>query len=348
MGRRINISEARVKQLYRCYERRARAGKRDVIDGLAARQGIYPSTLLRLFRRNGLATLNVKPKQREYTRREIRRWHKEYREGAIIDTLAAKHRLSTKTISLKFRELGLKVRTAQEYLGLPKLTARQIDALVRKAGRVHVPARLKREWRGWPMERRRDFILRIRAKLNSPKDQATTPFSANVERFDYWSENARTIVQRMNAGRNSRNKVIALKPGSQGVIWTPAGGEPQIFFWVSNLPKSAGGIYQKGAGGTYRTAADRPLLHHLIWKEHHEREIPAGHVIRFRDGNVNNLDPENLDLQWRGDEAMENSAKHPGKRADLARAALRARWDKHFQRQTNDERAELQRALKAP
>ncbi len=63
-------------------------------------------------------------------------------------------------------------------------------------------------------------------------------------------------------------------------------------YWVVALPLG----YALGVRWT--PDRGRPLLHQIIWEEAHG-PLPPAHVIRFRDGNRNNHDPENLFLASR-------------------------------------------------
>lgn len=50
----------------------------------------------------------------------------------------------------------------------------------------------------------------------------------------------------------------------------------------------------------------RPV-HHVVWEEHHDRPLPDGHVLRFRDGDANNFDPGNLELITRRQNMARNT-----------------------------------------
>ena len=99
----------------------------------------------------------------------------------------------------------------------------------------------------------------------------------------------------MNAGRSSRTAAVAIRIGSQGVIY-----EGRLYFWS----KSCGPAYFIGP---WRPGTGRPPLHHVIW-EQHNGPVPAGHTVRHIDGNRNNLDPANLYLATKNDVCRENQS----------------------------------------
>lgn len=157
-----------------------------------------------------------------------------------------------------------------------------------------MPAELKLEWRTWSLERRGWFITKLRAKLARLGDRRDLPFSSNVELFDYASPRAHEIAQRVNAGTDSRSARVKIDICSQGVIW-----RDRLWFWSHKVG------YQSGP---WTPENGRPVLHKAIWEETHGRKVPRHHVIRFIDGNPNNLAPENLHLATRNDIARENQA----------------------------------------
>lgn len=191
------------------------------------------------------------------------------------------------------------------------LTPAEIEQLIVTSPRVMVPAMLKREWRSWSWARRQEFINRLRAHHGDEQARPTTPFSANVEPFDYASPRAHAIARAVNAGGDSRQARTTLKTPSQGVIF-----EGQLWFWN----RKAG--YQLGL---WTPAEGRPVLHKLLWERHHGRPVPPSHVIRFADGNRNNLAPENLLLCSRNEVARENQAAALFRKSRAQTALLLAR-----------------------
>jgi hypothetical protein len=61
--------------------------------------------------------------------------------------------------------------------------------------------------------------------------------------------------------------------------------------------KPIGSTHRFGDGYTYVKTGDgfKPL-HHVRWKEKHGEYPAPGMVVRFKDGNKENSDPENLEL----------------------------------------------------
>ena len=269
--------------------------------GAAARKhGVGPSVLYNAMISHGL----FQPRNPRWEKEDILALHAEYQAGASLTKLAAKYGRSRKGISDAFARRGLPMRTPPKRPRLangciapfvPKTDA-EIEELIQKATKIKVPQALTKDWRRWPLWRRAGFIGRLRARLKSAEDRPETPFSSNVEPFDYFSPKARAIAAKLNQGRNSQTKRVAMRPSSQGVIW-----RGELFFWSHQVGYTHW-------GGWNRATEGRPSLHHIIWEEATGREVPAGHVVRFADGNKNNLDPSNLVLATRDSVARENQA----------------------------------------
>lgn len=190
-------------------------------------------------------------------------------------------------------------------------TRRELLALIEVMPSLHLPAALRVQWRKWPLVRRGAFLAMVRARRDFPDARAAGPYSANVVPFDYASPAAHAIAQALNAGTTSRNARIKLDLSSQGVIW-----DGRLWFWS---PKVG---YQYGS---WRPTLGRPALHRVLWARAHGRPVPAGCVVRFADGNGNNLDPSNLVLATRNDLARENQAAALARKSRLLTAALLAR-----------------------
>lgn len=279
---------------------------------VGAKHGGRPmSAVYSLFRRRGL------PRRKRHTpgvyariaatRRSkldglIVQMHADYMRPMTLHDVGRKYSRSASAVRELFVKRGLHVRPfksiARQANGSPEryvpFTDEQIDALIAGETVLHVPAALKFEWRRWSLERRGEFIARLRARLARPTDRPTTPFSANVKPFDYASPYAHAIVARMNAGTDSRTARVKLDICSQGVIW-----DDRLWFWSHKVG------YQCGP---WKKEHGRPSLHKTIWQETHGRKVPPAHVVRFIDGNPNNLAPENLRLATRNDLARENQA----------------------------------------
>lgn len=247
--------------------------------------------------------------------------HRDYSAGLSLARLAVIYKHDRGSIRIMLQRRGFAIRPPRGKVGakLPNgqfakavnLTDAQLEALIAASTRVTVPEPLKREWRHWAMARRRWFIERLRAALPHLELRPEKPFSANVEPFDYWTPAAREIERRARAGKNSQTSPVKIKPCSQGVIW-----RGQLWFWCSKVG------YQQGP---WDEVHGRPVLHHVIWAEAHRRPVPPHHVIRFADGNPNNLTPENLVLATKNDIARENQAAALQRKSRARTALLLAR-----------------------
>lgn len=233
----------------------------------------------------------------------VQRMHADYMKPMSLAATARLHGRCCKSLRELFERRGYALRPyAPKVQRLPNgcfpaalpLTSEEIDELIASAKKLAIPAILRREWRSWPMDRRADFIARVRRKLNSAKDRPTTPFSSNVEPFEYASARAREIAAKLNQGLDSRHAAVKIDLCSQGVIWNE-----RLWFWSDKV-----GYVM----GPWSPENGRPALHHVIWEKHNRRKIPAGHVVRFKDGNRNNHAPENLILASRNELCRENQS----------------------------------------
>lgn len=208
------------------------------------------------------------------------------------------------------------------FVARPQLTEREILELIAAERTFKIPTALRFAWKRWPIERRAWLIARLRDKFrNLKRDRPTTAFSANVEPFDYATPRAWEIIRRVNAGLPSRHWKERLFPSSWGVIW-----REQLWFWCPYSHASGhSGSYQ---AGKFVRGQGRPQLHHAIWREAHGTPVPAGHVIRFIDGNPNNLAPQNLTLATKNDVVRETQAHALKKKSRRLTAALLQRHEK--------------------
>jgi hypothetical protein len=175
-----------------------------------------------------------------------------------------------------------------------RATPAELEEIIAAATKMAIPPQLSWEFKNWTMEKRAWFIGRLRAKLRSPDDRPETPFSANVEPFDYTTPRARAIKDRLNAGLNSQKAVCRIDIGSQGVIY-----KDELYYWAEGT-----GYCRRGA---WTPEIGRPLLHRLIWEEVHG-PLPAKHCVFFKDDNHNNFDPDNLGLMSMNENARRNQA----------------------------------------
>lgn len=238
----------------------------------------------------------------------VLKMHAEYQAGASLHQLSAKYGRTRHCVRDLFTCRGLPVRAfktiARQPNGAPvpyvPKTDAEIRAIVAQAERIIVPPELKFEWRRWDLARRAWFVRLLRDKLQRPEDRPLSPFSSNVEPFDYGTPRAHEIAARMNAGLDSRTAAVQIHIVSQGVIY-----RDQLYFWAGETT-GVGAYYR----GPYIPRVGRPSLHRVIWEEANGRRAPRNQPIRHADGNLNNFDPANLVLASRNDVARENQAKH--------------------------------------
>lgn len=249
----------------------------------------------------------------------VDRMYADYQAGMSLNAVAKKYGRDRRSVAGVFKTRSLPIRVVcKEPARHPNgqvirlnHSADEITAIIKTLTRFHVPAELRVEWRRWSLAKRAEIIAQMRQILNKPDPRPSGPYSANVTPFAYGTPAAHAIARRMNIGRNSRTKAVAIKPASVGVIWND-----RLYFWAEE--RSTGAYYI----GPFRPDTGRPSLHHTMWEQHHGRKLPAGHVIRFIDGNFNNLTIENFQLASRNDLARENQAAGLNRKSREATAIL--------------------------
>ncbi len=252
--------------------------------------------------------------------------HAEYEAGASLNALGRTYGRTRESVRALFVARGLAVRPMKspprhlpngQIAPLVPLTRQEIAALIARTTKMLVPPEIRIEWRSWPLARRGEFIAALRAHLATGLDRPAAPFSANVSPFDYATPAAQAIAAVANLGKPSRHRGVRLSIGSQGVIH-----EGRLWFWVADGGGATTGAYY---AGPWTREHGRPALHRTIWQQAHGRLVPAGHVVRHRDGNLNNLSPENLVLATRNDVVRENQAKAHAAKSRARTALLLAR-----------------------
>jgi HNH endonuclease len=233
---------------------------------------------------------------------EVKAMWKDYSSGMSRGAVEQKYGVGKKGLQDIFERRGYKLRPYKfrqarringAFVADPPKTAAQITEMIRGLKRLAVPEGLKKEWRLWSLAKRAVFTKRLRKRF--PSTRPTGPFSTNVEPFEYGTPRAHQIVARLNLGCSSQTKVATIKPSSEGVIWCN-----QLFYWIKNKQGSGDG-YQSGGN-----PKSRVFLHRMLWERHNGRLVPPKFTVIYRDGNKNNLQPENLTLRSMADCARMN------------------------------------------
>ena len=252
--------------------------------------------------RNGCCLLCQQPGDKRYVSPEkLAALRADYETGMTAAAVERKYGLGRKSLKSFFERRGIPWRTYTlrrpifangRFQKDPPKTEKEIAALVAAATKIGVPPAIKQEWRHWSMAKRQAFIARLRVKF--PSTMPTGKCSPNVTPFKYGDTHVHAIMDRLNAGRNSRTKVVNLKPNSEGLIY-----QGKIFFWRAG-----------SAGGATGYVGDRyphlNLLNRLVYEQTHG-PIPDKHTVIHRDGNKNNFTAGNLALRSMADCMRANS-----------------------------------------
>jgi hypothetical protein len=253
-----------------------------------------------------------------WTMERVQKMHARYVAGATFTEIARDYDVRPSSVRQAFvrRKLVLIPRpNFGRFARTYKLkTAAQVAAILARQTRLIVPRELAYDWRHWSMSRRGAFLRKLRAKLNDPRDAPRQPYSANVTPFDYASPEAREIIDQLNEGCNSREAGTKINLRSQGVIY-----EGKLWFWINEY----GYIYRQP--GPYLGPQSRLVLHRYLYEQTHGPL--SAEVVRFADGNPNNLDPSNLIVASRDDVCRENQAEKLRQKAEAHTAALLRRMN---------------------
>ncbi|MBC8009939.1 MAG: HNH endonuclease [Burkholderiales bacterium] len=235
---------------------------------------------------------------------EAARLHADYITGGLsLAEVGRKSGRSSSAMRNLFECRGLTLRPSPKrenphaangcFLPAQPLTEAEIEAILRSSTALAIPPALRLTWRTWSLAERGRFIARLRAHLQLPGARPSGPFSANVEPFAYGHARAHAIVEASNRGKSSHSHGVKIRLSSEGVIY-----QGQLWYWT---PKIGYHVSHKRNHTT--------VLHHAIWEARHGRPVPRSHVLRFIDGNLNNLVAENLRLITRDQLARENQAR---------------------------------------
>lgn len=294
------------------------------------RDVILPPSRVEELRREFLKLPKCKAGCRGYAERFVQAIYSDYRHhGDIVAPLAARWNRTEGTISQLLESRGLRERDAaksarvKNYARVPgqgcfakkrRATRGDLLRIIARATKIAIPAELRWEFRGWPMEKRAWFLKQLRARIKSPEDRPEKPFSSNVQLFDYTTPEAQAIKERLNAGLTSREAICRIDLASQGVIY-----KGELWYW-------AGWSYCKR--GAWTPELGRRQLNRTIWEEHNGRSVPAKHMVYYKDGNMNNLDPDNLGIMLMEQNLRRNQATALFKRSREQTALLLQRSQK--------------------
>lgn len=298
------------------------------LDEVARRFDRTHATLRDLFRTRGLACpINDGRKRRGGKRvpdERVAEMYAAYSAGESLAEVARRFERSPVAIREVFRSRGFALRNPPPNLNtrrgdgsfqpfVPKTPA-EIEAIVASMTRLWMPPEIRNDWRHWSLAQRGDFLDRVRAKLAGARWRPTTPFSSNVEPFDYATQKAHDIIKALHSAKSSPSIKAQLRLASQGVIY-----RGELWFWNHQVG------YVTGA---WTPKCNRLLLHRAIWEEHHGRKLSSNELIRFADGNRNNFDPSNLTRIDRVDAHAEGQAKRWQKQSREKLTALLNRHQK--------------------
>lgn len=113
--------------------------------------------------------------------------------------------------------------------------------------------------------------------------------------------------------------------GMKGLRFSPAtefkpGNTPHTWRPIGHTRQTKDGYLERKIADTGTTRRDFAPLHHLIWRMH-GGSIPRGYALTFRDGNIHNLDVNNLELITRAELMRRNSVhRYPAPIVQAVRA----------------------------
>jgi hypothetical protein len=266
--------------------------------------------------------LKCRPKNHNgyYTDAEVQTFWEAYQTSPSAAAVERQFGIPIKGLKNILERRGFQVRPPKitPRLGfgvrLPEPTEAEISAAIAKLKFVNVPPELKIQWKRWSMAKRQKFIQRIRATLKPKTDRPTTPFSENVTPWEYGTPAAMEIARKLNEGRTSQTKLVSIRAGSQGVIW-----DGQLWFWTGRATDGAPYGYQGGR--------PRRLLHRVIWERTHGQPVPDKHIVSIKDGNWNNLSPDNFQLISMAENATRNKNAGRAAKGEAAAALLLQRFN---------------------
>lgn len=301
MSRAI-VTEATARKLHRRYVK----SQRSIVD-IAREAGLRFHPVYSAFHRHGLAVRarHDFPHRKRVPDERVAEMYARYQTGLTLAAVSRLYGCTGSALREVFMRRGLPVRETPVarrahdangcFLPHPPIAPEAIVEHILNATALKIPAALRLEWRKWPLAKRAYFVARVRARIARSNAMPATPLSENVETFHYGSPRAWKILEQLNNGRSSQAWRCKMDLCSEGLIW--AG---KLWFWSQKTNAYVGGPYRAGTG--------RPILHRAIYQAFHKVTLRPRDVVRFKDGNVNNLHPDNLVLADRNDVCRENQA----------------------------------------
>jgi hypothetical protein len=108
-------------------------------------------------------------------------------------------------------------------------------------------------------------------------------------------------------GQPTWNKGLSYQPGGRiKDSQFKRGHKPVNRMPVGSHRVTKDGILQRKVSDTGYVPRDWRSEHVCRWEEYHDRPVPKGHIVRFRDGDRENFDENNLVLVSRGENAILN------------------------------------------
>ena len=120
-------------------------------------------------------------------------------------------------------------------------------------------------------------------------------------------DNPQGVLHRFPKGHVSANKGVKgiSYPGMEATQFKK-GAKPHTWKPIGTERYSKEGYLQRKVTDTGYPPRDWVGVHILLWREHHG-EIPSAHIIKFKDGNKQNIAIENLECISQADNMRRNS-----------------------------------------
>ena len=135
----------------------------------------------------------------------------------------------------------------------------------------------------------------------------TPEYLASPEACRLRRDNPQGAQHRFQKGHTPANKGVkgSSYPGMEATQFKK-GQKPHTWKPLGTERYSKEGYLQRKVTDTGYPPRDWVGVHILLWREHHG-EIPAGHIIKFKDGNKQNIAIENLECISQADNLRRNS-----------------------------------------